>query len=140
MGGWLKDKIIGFVADKIPGPVKKALGINSPSKLFAQFGKNIDQGLAQGVEKHAGMVERSVNNMANQAINGMVNSDINPTIAATVTPGNLRAAGTPGQNSQTVTIGTVVLGDQGAVKEFFKQLNQDTMNVGMGLTPNQGAA
>lgn len=140
MGGWLKDKIIGFVADKIPGPVKKALGINSPSKLFASFGKNIDQGLAQGITKNAAMVENSVNRLANTAIDGMVNSNINPTIAATVAPGNMQAAGSQGQNTQTVTIGTVVLGDQGAVKEFFKQLNQDTLNVGMGLTPNQGAA
>lgn len=141
MGGWLKDKIIGFVADKIPGPVKKALGINSPSKLFAGFGKNIDQGLAQGVEKHAGMVERSVNNMANQAISGMVGSDLNTSVTATgLLAGNMQAVGSQGESNQTVTIGTVVLGDQSAVKEFFKQLNQDTMNVGMGLTPNQGAA
>jgi len=40
--------------------------------------------------------------------------------------------------NQEVNIGTIVLGDQGAVREFFKQLNQDTLNVGFGMTPNQG--
>lgn len=141
MGGWLKDKIIGFVKDKIPGPVRKALGISSPSKLFAQFGKNIDEGLAQGVEKHAGMVEKSVSSMADQAINGMVGSNLNADLVTAGKAPQIAQAGVlaGGGNSQTVTIGTVVLGDQSAVREFFKQLNQDTLNVGMGLTPVQGA-
>lgn len=42
-------------------------------------------------------------------------------------------------NTQTVTIGTVVLQTPDTAKEFFKQLNQDTINVGMGLSPVQGA-
>lgn len=48
--------------------------------------------------------------------------------------------GDSGNNTTTqeVNIGTIVLGDQGAVREFFRQLNQDTLSVGMGMTPNQG--
>jgi phage-related protein len=46
MGGWLKDKIVGFVKDKIPGPIKSALGIKSPSRVAAALGKQIPAGLA----------------------------------------------------------------------------------------------
>ena len=140
MGNWLKDKIIAFVSDKIPGPVKKVLGINSPSKLFAEFGKNIDQGLAQGVDKNSGMVSNSVNSMANEAIDAMKTSDLNAAVAMAPNANfNGGASGTGNTQNQTVSIGNIVLGDQSAVKEFFKQLNQDTINVGMGLTPVQGA-
>lgn len=140
LGGWIKDKIIGFVKDKIPGPVKKVLGINSPSKLFESFGKNVDEGMALGINKHAGKVERSVNQMADQAIAGMAGTSINPTVGirgSASLGGAVASAG--GNTTQTVSIQNVVLGDANAVKEFFKQLNQDTINVGLGLTPAQGA-
>jgi phage-related protein len=138
LGGWLKDKIISFVADKIPGPVKKALGINSPSKVFAEFGKNVDQGFAKGVDKHAGMVENAVNSMASSAMAGMTGPIVNPSVAF----GSSSAMGA-GANSnttnQSVNIQKIVLGDESAVKAFFNELNQDTINVGMGITPRQGA-
>jgi len=141
MGGWLKDKIINFVKDKIPGPVKKALGINSPSKVFAEFGRNIDQGMALGVDKHAGMVEKSVTNMANTAMNGFSSSSINPSMAFSPSGAASSGVGDSTSNStQTVSIQKIVLGDEGAVKAFFNELNQDTINLGMGITPRQGAA
>lgn len=141
MGGWIKDKIIDFVKDKIPGPVKKVLGISSPSRLFAEYGKNTVQGMAQGINKNADMVSSAVNNMADKAIGAVANTPLSAEIAANaqisnnLTPGQSAAGG----NQQSVTIGTIVLGDQSAVREFFKQLNQDTINVGMGITPVQGA-
>jgi hypothetical protein len=142
MGGWLKDKIIGFVKDKIPGPVREALGINSPSKVFAEIGRNIDQGLAQGVLKNSGMVENSVNKMADAALYGAA---IDPSINPNVNFGSSAAAlsginGGGNTTNQEVNIGTVALGDESAVKEFFRQLNRDTIYVDMGMTPNQGAA
>ena len=48
MGGWLKDKLIGFVKDRIPGPIAKVLEISSPSKLFARFGRDTVRGFALG--------------------------------------------------------------------------------------------
>ena len=79
--------------------------------------------------------------MANQAIVGIGS----PLVDASLAFGGISGAGvSPGGSSsnttnQDVSIGQIVLGDQSAVKEFFKQLNQDTINVGMGLTPLQGA-
>lgn len=44
--GWLKEKVGGFFKNLLPGWAEKALGISSPSKVFAEVGKNIIGGLA----------------------------------------------------------------------------------------------
>lgn len=44
--------VIGNLAGSISGGFKSALGINSPSKVFAQFGKHTAAGYEQGVDKH----------------------------------------------------------------------------------------
>ena len=77
--------------------------------------------------------------VSNDALAAMVEPSISAT-AAFGTTGAYTPNGAGGnQTHQEVTIGQVNLGDQGAVKEFFKQLNNDTMNVGMNMTPLQGA-
>ena len=45
MAGWLRDKVTGFFKNLIPSWAEKALGISSPSKVFASIGKNIIGGL-----------------------------------------------------------------------------------------------
>lgn len=138
MGGWLKDKIVNFVKDKIPGPIKSALGINSPSRVAAELGMQVPRGLAKGIEATSGLVGKAADNMANQAISSISAPLYDPAAAF-----GANAAGLPyGNNSttnQTVSIQKVVLGDESAVKAFFRELNQDTINTGMGFTPNQGA-
>lgn len=141
--GSLLSKIGQFFLNKLPGwiqgPFKKALGIASPSKVFAGFGANITEGLASGVNGGQGMVKNAVSNMTDSALAGVTNPLLNPSAfsggAGVIAGGN----GNSSTTNQDVQIGQIVLGDQSAVKEFFKQLNQDTINVGMGLTPNQGA-
>lgn len=44
-----------------------------------------------------------------------------------------------GNRTQSVNIGTIVLGDASAVREMFKQLDSDMLLVGSGLTPQMGA-
>ena len=141
LGNWLKDKLISFVSDKIPGPVKKALGIHSPSKVFAAIGREIPRGAAIGVDQTAGMVEKSVTNMANNAINGIASPTISPSLA--MGSSVAAAAGYSGAGgdvtNQSVNINKIVLGDESAVRAFFNELNQDTINVAAGMTPRQGA-
>lgn len=140
MGGWLKDKIIGFVKDKIPGPIKSALGIHSPSRVAQLLGRQVPRGLAGGIDDEASLVSKAATNMADAAIASMA--------APSFTSSDAFSAGTPlassnngGGNSttNTTTIEKVYLGSEGAVKEFFRQVNQDTINTSMGMTPNQGA-
>ena len=142
LGGWILGKVKSFGGDILNG-IKDFFGIHSPSTVFAGIGVNLNRGLAEGLQGSTGLVTKAMDGVSNDALNAM----LDPTIAATTafnTPGagagNFSPAGTAaGNTTQTVTIGTVALGDQSAVKEFFKQLNQDTINIGMGLTPRQGA-
>ncbi|MGI6349628.1 MAG: phage tail protein [Eubacteriales bacterium] len=46
--GWLWNQIKGFFG-QIVNRIKNFFGISSPSKLFAEFGANLDAGLAKGI-------------------------------------------------------------------------------------------
>src|SRR5690606_9995875 len=50
MAGWIKDRVTGFVKDVIPGPIRKALGIESPSRVTAEFGRELVRGFVVGME------------------------------------------------------------------------------------------
>lgn len=80
MGGWLKDKIVDFVKDKIPGPIKSALGIHSPSKVAAALGMEVPAGLAQGIYKGTAQVEKAAVNMAHSALADMTAGAVLPSM------------------------------------------------------------
>ncbi|MFE7634456.1 phage tail tape measure protein [Kitasatospora sp. NPDC057518] len=51
MGAWLRDLLIGWAKNIIPGPIAKALGIHSPSRVMAQeVGRWIPAGIVSGIE------------------------------------------------------------------------------------------
>lgn len=60
-----------FFLDKLPGwmqgPFKKALGINSPSKVFAGYGKNVGQGFVKGLESQGSSIRSAVQGMGADA-------------------------------------------------------------------------
>ncbi|MCZ9352993.1 hypothetical protein NGM36_25020 [Streptomyces mutabilis] len=61
MGGWLRSTLIGWAKSIIPGPVAKALGISSPSKLFAdQIGRWIPAGIIEGAEGETPALEKAM--------------------------------------------------------------------------------
>lgn len=49
MGSWIKNKLIGWAKSVIPGPIAKALGIASPSKVTKAQGRWIARGLIDGL-------------------------------------------------------------------------------------------
>lgn len=51
------------LASKLPTAVKKVLGISSPSKVFAEVGKWIPEGLALGIENNLGTVQSAADAM-----------------------------------------------------------------------------
>lgn len=60
MGGWLKEKVSGFFGGIVDG-AKKALGINSPSRVFRdEVGKWIMPGVADGIEEGMPVVEKQL--------------------------------------------------------------------------------
>lgn len=61
MGGWLKGQLISFAKNSIPGPIAKALGISSPSKVMAKaVGRHIPSGIAMGAENNRGVLDRTM--------------------------------------------------------------------------------
>lgn len=76
--GSLLSKIGEFFLDKIPGwikdPFKKAMGIASPSKVFAAYGVNLGEGLIAGVDSMTSQVQSASQQMADAAGNVAVPS------------------------------------------------------------------
>lgn len=59
---FVTDKLKELV-DKIPEPVRKALGISSPSKVFMDIGKEVPAGFVIGIDSGAGRVKSSMANL-----------------------------------------------------------------------------
>ncbi|MFJ8761076.1 hypothetical protein [Streptomyces cyaneofuscatus] len=49
MSGWIKSRIMGWAKSAIPGPIAKALGIHSPSRVTKAQGRWIARGLIDGL-------------------------------------------------------------------------------------------
>ena len=64
---WLKDKITGL-GKSITGWAKKALGIKSPSTVFAGIGMNIGEGLRNGIQASLPMVQKAADGLSSSAV------------------------------------------------------------------------
>ena len=51
------------MAEKLPKAVRKVLGIASPSRVFAEIGRYIPEGLALGIERNLGSVDSAMDAM-----------------------------------------------------------------------------
>lgn len=90
------------MAQKAYEAAKKALDVNSPSKIFRSLGYSVPEGFSMGIDKLGGMVKKSSVNMADNAITGtknaisrianVINSDIDaqPRICPVVDLTNVR--------------------------------------------------
>ncbi|MFG7941184.1 phage tail tape measure protein [Streptomyces cacaoi] len=98
MGGWLKSKLISFAKGMIPGPIAKALGIHSPSRVMRdQIGRFIPAGIVEGITSGQSAVDRTMRNLV------PVPPVARPAPAASSGLGTLPAAG-PYGGSQGPTI------------------------------------
>jgi phage-related protein len=61
--GWLVGKVQGFIASTVPGPIRRALGLASPSRLMRQYGQWTARGLALGLEDQTSGVRRAAAGM-----------------------------------------------------------------------------
>lgn len=123
--GSIKD-VAGNIGGAIKDKVKSILGINSPSRVFYDIGKNVTEGFVQGVE---GSIHLAANAM----------SGFNNAIMAPSMPVNPSAASGSGDNSTThnygsttVNIGTVE--DRQDADYILQQLDRSQQLVGMGLS------
>lgn len=60
---WLKEKVAGL-ADTVTGWFKNLFGIHSPSKVFAEIGKYLSEGLGMGIEDNADAALAPMNGIA----------------------------------------------------------------------------
>ena len=74
--GWVQNAVQAL-ADKIPGWVKKRLGIASPSTVMAAIGNEVSLGLAMGIEAEQSAVQKAATNIA-----ALVNDEVLKTISA----------------------------------------------------------
>lgn len=97
---WIISKIGGFV-DSVVGSIKSFFGINSPSKVFAEIGMYLDQGLAEGIEDNVKPISKAMD-----GIQDLTNRSFESAIAmnATTSTSAIRKAsesGLIGGNSET---------------------------------------
>lgn len=59
MAGWLRDQVMSLL-NSIVSSAKNALGIHSPSKVFADMGKNMALGLGEGWDKEYSGIKRDI--------------------------------------------------------------------------------
>ncbi|MGW4852226.1 phage tail tape measure protein [Streptomyces sp. NPDC004288] len=64
MGGWIRDKVMSFARSVIPGPIARALGIASPSKVTRAQGVWIARGLVVGLTGSAAQVRAAALKLA----------------------------------------------------------------------------
>lgn len=91
------------VAKKIAGGFKSFFGINSPSKLFTEYGVNITQGLTIGLDHGGANVEAATQGMAMQVTRGADSAMSANTIPASQLANNY-SGGTSVQYSPNITI------------------------------------
>lgn len=68
MASWIKDKVTGFFSGIVSG-VKNLLGIHSPSKVFANIGEYMGEGLADGIDASSKTAEKAAGEMASAVTN-----------------------------------------------------------------------
>lgn len=77
MANWLADKVHDFALRVVPNPIKKALGIHSPSRLMRdEVGRFIPLGIAGGIDDTADTVETAMTGVKDRVMAGI--SGINP--------------------------------------------------------------
>jgi hypothetical protein len=71
MGSWLYNKVWDWVKAQIPGPVKDALGIHSPSKVAEELAREVPAGLVVGLDGGGKDVERASLRLASTIQSGI---------------------------------------------------------------------
>lgn len=113
------------LAEGLIDGVKGLFGIHSPSKVFAEMGRYIDEGFAQGINDYSGLVDDAVNDITKIPD---VNSDIN--LSA-----NGKSQGLGAGSSNSIIIN--VYGAEGQDEETIANIVADTLRdqiVSLGAT------
>ena len=131
-GSWLVGKITGWF-DGVVGSVKRFLGINSPSRVFAdQVGANMALGVGEGFADEMGVVERQLN----RAMSGLVPSvSGNVSVSGSMTGGGSSSVGADiGAAVSRALNGAIVYMDGRKVGQLITRQQNNTIRAN-GLVP-----
>lgn len=119
----------------LPRAVKKVLRINSPSKVFEDIGKGIDEGLAGGITKNAELAEQAMNDLSAMISEPMVADIGYNTMSAGQEMEAVLDMPVNGQNSASARDLTVILElDRMQLgKAVYRLNNEETQRVGVNL-------
>jgi tape measure domain-containing protein len=130
---WVKDAVSN-VANIATDTVKGALGIQSPSRVFAEHGHMIDAGLASGIDEHADLAFSASSDMAIEtayaAERGLAAPSASRAVDRSAAMLASEGVGGGGKSGVTISLGgvTIVLGDnadQSAVEKLQSYLETD---------------
>lgn len=141
---WICEKIEGF-CDDVLDSIKDFFDIESPSKVMAQMGKYLDQGLGIGIEKNEDYALKPANSMAQSLQDALSNinpDDINanPVITPVIDLSNVESAS--GQiagmfKSNTIGLNSNIYGIESSMRRIQNQdPNADLMSAINGLKDN----
>ena len=99
---------IGNVVNSAVSSAKKALGINSPSKVFTQFGKWTGEGLAIGIDSENKRVVKASSNLSSSVINGYNAKLKSPSLNLSNNPNSILSSSNKNITVQTVLDGKVI--------------------------------
>jgi hypothetical protein len=122
MVGYLM-RVVNSIADVVRSAFARALKIQSPSKIFFGFGENITKGLALGIDKGSSAVLNTIDNMT-----GAMQMTVKPVA------GELPNSQAVSNVQETNINGNIMLGDSGAVDNFFNRLNRNGELARKGMT------
>ena len=100
---WITGKIRGWVGDVLSF-FKNLLGISSPSKVFAEMGGFMAEGVGVGIENGIGDVEKAVGDMSDAAIGAWKADSLTTAISGAGAYQFGAASGGYGARSNTVTV------------------------------------
>lgn len=117
MGGWLRSTLIGWAKNMIPGPILKALGIASPSKLFAdEVGQWIPAGIVLGIQARQGDLDQAMISLVQPPSSGLATA-AGQSMAGGAGGPLLR----PGYGPQQVRVILDVRGGESELTKFFRK-------------------
>lgn len=71
--GWLTSQVSGLFGSLVSG-IKSGLGIASPSKVFAEIGKYVDEGYAKGIIDNMDVIDNAMAGIEAMSVNPQISS------------------------------------------------------------------
>lgn len=75
VGGYLYNSVVNFIRNNVVNPTRNFLGIHSPSRLAAELGARIPEGLALGIDGNAADVKAAAERMAALAVPNLADTN-----------------------------------------------------------------